>query len=101
MKKTEFCFLYVFAKLLKKFATLVLCPSWGGKRIRTFDCQKNQKMYRHKNRILHFYQCYQDILNFICCVFRDPYLKVPKCENFHRTDFFLFFYHKASMGRRL
>jgi hypothetical protein len=28
-------------------------------------------------------------------------LKVPKCENFHCTDFFLFFYHKASMGRRL
>jgi hypothetical protein len=28
-------------------------------------------------------------------------LKVPKCENFHRTDFFLFLHHKASMGRRL
>jgi hypothetical protein len=26
--------------------------------------------------------------------------KVPKCENFHRTDF-LFLHHKASMGRRL
>jgi hypothetical protein len=28
-------------------------------------------------------------------------LKVPKCENFHHTDFFLFLLHKASMGRRL
>jgi hypothetical protein len=28
-------------------------------------------------------------------------LKVPKCENFHRTDFFLFLHPKASMGRRL
>ncbi len=26
---------------------------------------------------------------------------MPKCVNFHRTDFFLFFHHKASMGRRL
>ncbi len=26
---------------------------------------------------------------------------MPKCENFHRTDFFLFLHHKASMGRRL
>ncbi len=28
-------------------------------------------------------------------------LKVPKCENFHRTDFFLFLHHNASTGRRL
>ncbi len=28
-------------------------------------------------------------------------LKVPKCENFHRTDFFDFFHHKVYMGRRL
>ncbi len=32
---------------------------------------------------------------------QNKHLKVPKCENFHSTDFFLFFHHKASMGRRL
>ncbi len=36
-----------------------------------------------------FYKVY--VPNFPNRYILNPFLKVPKCENFHRTDFFYFF----------